>query len=70
MIGRKVPDDFLEKLASLKKPNRGIVRQAPKPILIRSCEFMDDAGNEMVHVQYDLTAKDAVKLTAFIRSIA
>jgi len=70
MIGRQVTDDFLPKLASLKKPARAFSVQSPKPLLIRSCEFTDDAGNPMVHVQYDLTDKDAKKLADFIRSLS
>ena len=67
MIGREVPDDFLGKLAALRKGEARVAR--PKPRIVTAMDFTDDAGNDMMHLQIDLTTADAAKVTAFIRSL-
>lgn len=71
MLGRSVPDDFLPRLAALRKV-KGTpslpkpAKTSPKPRIVRSMEFTDDAGSDMVHLQIDLTVADAAKLTKFL----
>jgi hypothetical protein len=54
MIGRQVPDDFLPKLASLRKRSGPVRVELVKPVIVKIEDFTRDDGTEMMHIQIDL----------------